>query len=75
MSTKESKATKLQKILFERGLSQTDLYHLIQDETGRVIGKDRISKLVNGHQKNLQVETAKAFAKALGVTLDDIIED
>jgi len=75
MSTKERKATKLQKILFERGLSQTDLYHLIQDETGRVIGKDRISKLVNGHQKNLQVETAKAFAKALGVTLDDIIED
>jgi DNA-binding Xre family transcriptional regulator len=75
MSTKERKATKLQKILFERGLSQTDLYHLIQDETGRIIGKDRISKLVNGHQKNLQVETAKAFAKALGVTLDDIIED
>jgi DNA-binding Xre family transcriptional regulator len=75
MSTKERKATKLQKLLFERGLSQTDLYHLIQDETGRVIGKDRISKLVNGHQKNLQVETAKAFAKALGVTLDDIIED
>lgn len=75
MSTKKTKATKLQKILFERGLSQTDLYHLIQDETGRVIGKDRISKLVNGHQKNLQIDTAKAFAKALGVTLDDIIED
>lgn len=69
------KATKLQKILFERGLTQTDLYNLIQDTTGRVIGKDRISKLVNGHQKNLQVETAKAFAKALNVTLDDIIED
>lgn len=71
----EQKATKLQKILFERGLSQTDLYFLIIETTGQTIGKDRISKLVNGKQKNLQVSTAKLFAKALGVKLDDIIED
>tara|TARA_R110000803_G_scaffold16317_1_gene44717 strand:+ start:1373 stop:1600 length:228 start_codon:yes stop_codon:yes gene_type:complete len=75
MNKKTVKATKLQRLLFERGLSQTDLYHLIEDETGKVIGKDRISKLVNGHQKNLQVGTAKAFAKALNVKIDDIIED
>jgi len=75
MSKKTLKATKLQILLFERGLSQTDLYHLIEEETGKVIGKDRISKLVNGHQKNLQVDTAKAFAKALDVKIDDIIED
>jgi DNA-binding Xre family transcriptional regulator len=75
MSKKTLKATKLQRLLFERGLSQTDLYHLIEEETGKVIGKDRISKLVNGHQKNLQVDTAKAFAKALDVKIDDIIED
>jgi DNA-binding Xre family transcriptional regulator len=75
MSKKTLKATKLQRLLFERGLSQTDLYHLIEEETGKVIGKDRISKLVNGHQKNLQVDTAKAFAKALNVKIDDIIED
>lgn len=75
MTKKAGKATKLQRLLFERGLSQTDLYHLIEEQTGRTIGKDRISKLVNGHQKNLQVDTAKAFAKALNVKLDDIIED
>ena len=44
MSKKTLKATKLQRLLFERGLSQTDLYHLIEEETGKVIGKDRISK-------------------------------
>jgi DNA-binding Xre family transcriptional regulator len=71
----QKKATKLQKLLFERGLTQTDLYWLIQETTGKTIGKDRISKLVNGHQKNLQVDTAKAFATALNVTLNDIIED
>lgn len=71
----EQKATKLQKILFERGLTQTDLYFLIIETTGQTIGKDRISKLVNGKQKNLQVSTAKLFARALSVKLDDIIED
>lgn len=71
----EQKATKLQKLLFERGLTQTDLYFLIIETTGQTIGKDRISKLVNGKQKNLQVSTAKLFAKALCVKLDDIIED
>ena len=75
MTKKTGRATKLQRLLFERGLSQTDLYHLIEEQTGRTIGKDLISKLVNGHQKNLQVETAKAFANALNVKLDDIIED
>jgi len=72
---KKKPETKIRAILRKQGLKQTELYDRIESLRGRPIGMDRISKFVNGHQKNIQLETAKAFAKALGVTLNDIIED
>lgn len=73
--SKKKPQTKIRAILRKQGLSQTELYDLIASFEDRPIGMDRISKFVNGHQKNIQLNTAKAFAKALGVTLNDIIED
>lgn len=73
MAKIEIEVTKINKILIERGLSQTDLYELIL-ENGSEIGKDRINRIVNGKLLNYHTNTAKALAKALNVKIDDIIE-
>jgi DNA-binding Xre family transcriptional regulator len=65
--------TKINKILIERGLTQTDLFNLIQ-LTGKNIGKDRISRFVSGKQTNMHIDTLKVFAQALGVTIDEIVD-
>lgn len=66
--------TKLQMLLRSRGLTQTDLFHLIQDSQFKNIGQDRINKLVLGKQKNYTIETAKIISNILGVTIDDIVD-
>lgn len=66
--------TKLAKFLIANEISQQDLYYLIQYKTGKHIGMDRISNLVNGKKTNINMETAKAICKALEVTLDEIID-
>ena len=66
--------TKLQKLLIDMGISQTDLFYLIEYKTGKTIGLDRISNIVNGKQKNYNIATAKAIADTIGVTINDIIE-
>ena len=69
--------TKLQAILHSRDLTQTDLYQLIKEsnqESGKVIGKDRINRIVNGKLTNFHTDTAKLIANALGVKIDDIVE-
>jgi DNA-binding Xre family transcriptional regulator len=66
--------TKLAKFLVANELSQQDLYYLIQFKTGKHIGMDRISNLVNGKKTNINLDTAKAICKALEVGLDDIID-
>ncbi len=73
MATIEIEVTKIQKILIERGLTQTDLYELIKDG-GNEIGKDRINRIVNGKLTNFHTNTAKILANALGVKLDDVVE-
>jgi len=73
MAKIEIEVTKLQKILMERGMTQTDLYELII-ENGGMIGKDRINKIVNGKMTNYHTNTAKTLANALGVKVDDILE-
>lgn len=66
--------TKLQRILRSRGLTQTDLFHLINDSPHKNIGQDRINKLVLGKQKNYTIETAKTIADVLSIKLDDFVE-
>jgi len=68
------KITKLQRILRSRGLTQTDLFYIINDSEYKNIGQDRINKLVLGKQKNYTIETAKTISNVLGVKLDDIVE-
>lgn len=73
MAKIEIEVTKIQKILIERGLTQTDLYELIKDG-GNEIGKDRINRIVNGKLTNFHTNTAKILASALGVKIDDVVE-
>ena len=73
MAKIEIEVTKIQKILIERGLTQTDLYELIKDG-GNEIGKDRINRIVNGKLTNFHTNTAKILSNALGVKIDDVVE-
>jgi|LauGreDrversion4_2_1035121.scaffolds.fasta_scaffold704681_2 hypothetical protein len=72
--TRTESPTRLHRILTERGMTQTDLYNLIQAQTGKTIGRDRINRIVNGKQTNFQVDTAKIISNALGLTIDEILD-
>jgi hypothetical protein len=71
--TAENAKTKLAKILVQQKLTQNDLYYLIQSVTGKTVGLDRISKMVNG-KLNYTVETAKLVSRTLNITLDELID-
>ncbi len=60
--------------IVENGITQLDLYYLIQFKMGKEIGMDRISNLVNGKKTNINMDTAKTICKALEVTYDDIFD-
>jgi len=66
--------TKLAKILIHRNMTQADLMRAIFEKTGFQIGRDRISKIVNGNLKNYTLETAVMIAESIGVNVDDIVE-
>lgn len=66
--------TKLHKILIQRGMTQRELRQLVLDKTGYEIQIYRISKIVTGQITNYFTDTAKAIARALDVTIDEIIE-
>jgi len=70
----EQKITKLQKILLDRGMTQADLIRAITEKSGFQVGRDRISRIVNGNLKNYTVETAVMIAESLKVGVDDIVE-
>ena len=65
--------TKLQQLLIEKEMTQRDLQRAILNKQNVFIGDDRISKLVNGIQKNVTMKTAKLVADTLGVKIDDIV--
>ena len=67
--------TKLAKLLILKGMTQQELYNLVQQKTGRAIQLDRISTMVNGKLTDYKVSTARTLAKALEVSTDEIIED
>lgn len=66
--------TRLGAILMARGMGHQDLITAIREKTGRNIGKDRISKMINGLTKDYMLSTASAIAAALNVKIDDIVE-
>ena len=66
--------TKLQQLLIDKEMTQRDLQRAILEKQNVFIGDDRISKLVNGVQKNVTMKTAKLVSDTLGVKIDDIVE-
>ena len=70
----QRKMTKLHKILIQRGMTQKELRQLVLDKTGVEIQLYRISKIVKGQLTNYFTDTAKAIARALDVSVDDILE-
>jgi DNA-binding Xre family transcriptional regulator len=65
--------TKLQQLLIDKEMTQRDLQRAILEKQNVFIGDDRISKLVNGVQKNVTMKTAKLVSDTLGVKIDDIV--
>lgn len=67
--------TKLAKLLILKGMTQQELYNLVQTKTGKQIQLYRISTMVNGKLTDYKVSTARILAKTLEVSTDEIIED
>lgn len=66
--------TKIAKIMKGHGWTQGDLLREIYYKTGFLMGRDRISKIVNGITFNYSVETALMLSRVLKVNVDDILE-
>jgi len=67
--------TKLGKLLSEYNLKQIDLVYLIEMKCNTYIPPDRISLLVSGKQRNVELETLRKIARALEVPVTDIIDE
>lgn len=63
--------TKLQKLLIEKQMLQSDLIRLIKETQNVEFDKAFLSRIVNG--KNMTVGTAKIISNALEVKIDEII--
>lgn len=74
MTTKQKK-TKIAKLLIQRDMSQEELRRAILAKFNKNIGSDRISRIVNGQLTNYFTETAQYIAGALGVNIEDILEE
>jgi len=66
--------TKLKMLLLERGISQAELTKRVAEKCHTPIGKDRISKIVNGKVNNCPLYTYLKICMALDVTPNDIID-
>jgi len=75
LRNKMENTTKLQRLLIQRGFSQSDLQKKVLVNTGIKIEPYRVSKIVNGSIKNYFTDTARAIAKTLEVSIEEILED
>jgi len=66
--------TKLKQILEKRKMSQSDLFHIIKDNCNSYLGKDVISRIVNGKKQNYEIFTLLKICMALNVTPNQVIE-
>ena len=66
--------TKIKKILEKRNMTQTDLFNAIKSNCNNYLGKDVISKIVNGKKENYEIFTLLKICVALNVTPNEIIE-
>ncbi len=72
---KHKQKTKLAKLLKERGLDAKAFAELVYEETNFLIAVQNLYPILNGKIKNYMIDKAKAFSKALGVTIEEVIED
>ena len=68
------KETKLKKYLRENNITQTELFNSIKFMCKSSLGKDVISKIVNGQKLNYHIDTLLKICVALNLTPNDIIE-
>jgi DNA-binding Xre family transcriptional regulator len=66
--------TKIKKILEKKNMTQTDLFNSIKSNCNNYLGKDVISKIVNGKKENYEIFTLLKICLALNVSPNDIIE-
>ena len=66
--------TKLQEILDENNMTQSQLIELIQLKTGKKFGKDRISLICSGKVVNYSLSTAMTISTAIGIPMDEFVE-
>tara|TARA_R110002167_G_scaffold33284_2_gene106963 strand:+ start:3297 stop:3539 length:243 start_codon:yes stop_codon:yes gene_type:complete len=69
-----SKQTKLKLLLEKRNMTQSELYNTIKDNCKSYLGKDVISRIVNGKKQNYEIYTLLKICMALNVTPNQIIE-
>jgi DNA-binding Xre family transcriptional regulator len=66
--------TKLKQILDKKNISQSELYDRIKSTCNSYLGKDVISKIVNGKKTNYEIFTLLKICVALNITPNEIIE-
>ncbi len=74
MSENKQELSKLGLLLKERGITQHDFLEMILVASkGKIFySKSALSLHVNGHREYMTTETAKIFAKTLGVTMEEV---
>jgi len=67
--------TKLFKILYERGMTQKDLFDLIKEtNNGKTVPVYIINEMVNGKKKNYNINTAILISNALNIKIDELVD-
>ena len=66
--------TKLKQLLEKRNMTQSELYEIIKDNCKSYLGKDVISRIVNGKKQNYEIYTLLKICMALNVTPNQLIE-
>jgi DNA-binding Xre family transcriptional regulator len=66
--------TKIKKLLIKKEMSQSDLFHAIKNNCKGYLGKDVISRIVNGKKQNYELFTLLKICLALNCTPNDIVE-
>lgn len=69
---KKTPETKLEKLLHERGLTQTQLRDLVLEKTGHAIPLNNLSNMVS-KKKEIMAGTAMRLAYSLGVSIEDVL--
>ena len=69
-----SKQTKLKILLKKRNMTQSELYNIIKDNCKSYLGKDVISRIVNGKKQNYEIYTLLKICMALNVTPNGMLK-